>query len=241
MPLTKEERLANLAKGREAAKAKKAAAPPAVAGSDPMLAVILAKLDDLSGRIAAVEQRPAPPPPNIPQFVPMERSDPGGPRRTQLEDGLVELAQDKTLPVGTHGLRLPPELLRQFEQRFGQGDPVRIKRDANRPDAGRLVSEDPVQIVNGRVRKVNRMIEPITWGEVLDEAGSYTCQKDRNGRACGRVVAVGEFCPGCGDGPRVRKALWLSRYGVWKYKVVVPGLTGKLGDGFYDTELEPAA
>ena len=241
MPLTPAERAANMKRGREAAALRKAAGPkvvdaPPSTASDP-LQTILAAIQDLGARVAAIESKPAAVP-NVPRFVPMERSDPTGPRITQFDDGTTLREIDKHLPVGTNGQVIPDQAMRMFRKRFDQGSLVTINRAAERPGAGRLVSEEIVQQVNGKVRKVKREIVPITWGEVLDELGSYVCRRMVHDAQCGARVAIGDRCAACGDGPRVRKALWLSRYGEWKYKVVVPGLTeGKMGDGFYDSEL----
>lgn len=38
----------------------------------------------------------------------------------------------------------------------------------------------------------------------------------------------------------VEKVLWYGKGGFWKYKVKVPGLTGRSPDGFYEYELEAA-
>lgn len=35
----------------------------------------------------------------------------------------------------------------------------------------------------------------------------------------------------------VQRTLWFGKGGLWKYKVRVPGLTGKSPDGFYESEL----
>lgn len=57
--------------------------------------------------------------------------------------------------------------------------------------------------------------------------------KERAGRTWGDVLS-GIGCSGEGV---VRKSLWLTKFGQWKYIVRVKGLTKPEGDGFHDYEL----
>ena len=67
--------------------------------------------------------------------------------------------------------------------------------------------------------------EGLTWGDVLARLAPTTRKGQRaNPHGVGTVT----------------KVLWLTDDEGWKYKVVVPGITGARPDGFHDHELLPA-
>lgn len=61
-------------------------------------------------------------------------------------------------------------------------------------------------------------------------------QDDESGRTIGDLLDA-KGMEGRGE---VRRVYWLSRWLQWKYRVHFPGLTPKLGNGYYEDQLESA-
>jgi hypothetical protein len=175
-------------------------------GTTPDLSQIEALLRDLTGKVdalqaentalqAQVQQTKA-----APRFVKRPAEDPHNvsQRRARVMAELragQSAGGSKQLPVDAHGKRIPDQMLDQFGPRYEAGDEVRVLREVRR----------------------DGFPEGVTWGDVLDKAGSE------------------------GVGVVLRQS-YLTKLGEWKYIVHVPGLTRReRGDGFYEHEIQPAA
>jgi len=165
---------------------------------------------------------------NIRPMAPPE--DLGAARRAAFaaanRDGDVGSRQ---VPVDVRGQRLPQGTVLP---RFFATYPIRVRRDAKRegfPKEGDLFPDKYDTDNRGHqtirnVWKVWNAVFPgepetfprdVVWADILDAAK----------------------CSGIGV---VKFAAFLSKLGIWKYKVYVRGLTRTVGDGFYETELEAA-
>lgn len=247
MAMTREQKMRLAAGQAKAAEAKKAgmggAAPPAPTPADlaaVIQAAVAAAVAPIAAELEALKK-------SAPQFrdVPVvpKPIDPGaaaaGMRAGEERAGGAYLPQQLGRPLSESEVRhrLP---------RYEAGSTVRINRAAP-SGAHRLVSQKVERDELGKARISDRVTEPLTWGEVLDKAGVARCVNlirrpgTRKGVRCGERYRIGEPCAACGNGPRVHRPLGLDKDEVWKYGVVVPGLTGhQYGNGFREYELEPA-
>ncbi len=139
-------------------------------------------------------------------------------QRQRKQEQSVPRFQPMERPDKPHNPRSAMAGARVGEEREGAAGQLPVGTNGQRlPNAllnqfvQRFQPGDPVRI-NPEAERVGA--EGVLWGTVLDRAHSD------------------------GEGT-IRKVLWLSKYGEWKYKVRVPGLTTRTGDGFYDSELQP--
>ena len=200
--------------------AAKSSPAPSAAPVDP-LTLILSKLDDMSNRVAALEQ-------GTPQYRPMQPAEGMGyaPGATTAEiPSIGELLQTPgepvtgvkaSLPTTSHG-PMDAAMIARLRRRFKQGQTVRINPEAVREGARKWTEHAYVDPRDGtpKTKKLPTKT-PRPWADVLTELGI-------EGRGHIRQ---------CED--------WSPRNGQWKYKVIIPGLTRAIGDGFYEYELLPA-
>lgn len=115
----------------------------------------------------------------------------------------------------------------------------RVEEVAKSDQAKRKASTQILE--DGRELQRSYEVRPLTWGQIIERmpgGSSMRCgTKLEGGFECGARVLIGDVCASCGIGPQIidgrRK---FTRFGGWKYKVRVPGLTRV--DGFYEQEIE---
>ena len=237
MPQTLEERNANLAKGREIAAQNRAAGKAPKATLDDVMKALI----DLSGRVAAVESKPTPQ--AGPAYVPMQ-APVGPPRPAEAWKGLDGTeGRERRDAGGLLEMRTIDDREAQTFPRFAAGQRVKVKLDKHHGTASskrtRLIEEDGTPGIDDQGRPVfERSFTYLTWGQVIDRIQTFRCQTLMGKTRCGQPYRPNTICQRCGSGPEVLKILWSDKEGIWKYKVRVPGLTQRLGDGFLEDELE---
>lgn len=220
---TPEQRAALSAKAKARA-ASTIRSPRLVApGAPDPLAQILDQLAKVGERLSALEQGAS-------QYRPMQKPEGVGYEPTAgtaeaplptLDDLLVRPGEPlsgvrQSLPTTSHG-PMDAAMVNKLRRRFKQKQRVRINPDAVREGAFEWTEKEHVDPRDGTVktRRIATKV-PRTWGTILASLG---------------IDGIGEIRQ-CED--------WSPRNHQWKYKVIVPGLTRAIGDGFYEYELLPA-
>lgn len=184
------------------------------------------------------------------QFRPMNPlARPGGVEQLQIpRDGQPHMDPSRERRIPTlQGARLSPELMAAYPQRFVQGDRVTINPAAER---GQVRTETVIRTIerkdhNGNPfndTKEEKVLIPITWGELLQGLPQLYCPSPAAGsRRCRAVVDPGGACPECGWAPTIASVEFMDERGQWVYKVNFPGISsGARAQAFCDYELEPA-
>lgn len=189
-----------------------------------------AKIEALGDRVGSLEAdrkkgtltniRPMDPPEDLSAARKRAFAEAQGTATGEGADGTRKLLMD------AHGQRVQPGTILP---KFRGDDQVTVRRDVARegfPKEGDPFPEKFDQDNKGhkRTRQVWRK-----WHAIFPEATDVFP----------RAVVWADLldsvkCPGEGV---IKFADYLSKLGMWKYKVYVPGLTRKAGDGFYEYEL----